>query len=44
MGASYTTAAVIKFQMIKNKEHRYTETIPSLQVMGVGYDRTLGML
>lgn len=42
MGASKTTATVISYQLVKDKVLR--ETLPVVQVMGVGYDRTLGGL
>ena len=32
------------FQTIKTKERGFTETHPQAQIMGVGYDRTLGGL
>lgn len=42
MGAYHTTAAVVSYQLVKDKVTR--ETNPVLQVHGVGYDRTLGGL
>lgn len=42
MGAYHTTASVISYQMVKDKVTR--ETNPVVQVLGVGYDRTLGGL
>lgn len=42
MGASKTTATVISYQLVKDKVLR--ETLPVVQVVGVGYDRTLGGL
>ncbi|KAL7019429.1 hypothetical protein ACKWTF_011120 [Chironomus riparius] len=42
MGASKTAATVISYQLVKDKVLR--ETLPVVQVMGVGYDRTLGGL
>lgn len=42
MGATRTTASVISYQMVKDKVTR--ETNPVVQVLGVGYDRTLGGL
>lgn len=42
MGASHTTASVVSYQMVKDKVTR--ETNPVVQVLGVGYDRTLGGL
>lgn len=40
MGASKTTASIVSFQLVKDKVLR--ETLPVVQVVGVGYDRTLG--
>lgn len=42
MGASKTTATVVSYQIVKDKVLR--ETLPVVQVVGVGYDRTLGGL
>lgn len=42
MGAYHTTASVVSYQMVKDKATR--ETNPVIQVLGVGYDRTLGGL
>lgn len=42
MGAYKTSAAVVSFQLVKDKLTR--ETNPVIQVLGVGYDRTLGGL
>lgn len=42
MGAYKTSAAVVSFQMVKDKATR--ETNPVISVLGVGYDRTLGGL
>lgn len=42
MGAGATTATVIGFQIVKTKDRGFAETHPQAQVMGVGYDRTLG--
>lgn len=42
MGAYHTTASVISYQLVKDKATR--ETNPVVQVLGVGYDRTLGGL
>lgn len=42
MGAGATTATVIGFQIVKTKDRGFAETYPQAQVMGVGYDRTLG--
>lgn len=42
MGAYKTVATVVSYQTVKDKTTR--EILPSLQVMGVAYDRTLGGL
>lgn len=42
MGAYKTSAAVVSYQLVKDKATR--ETNPVIQVLGVGYDRTLGGL
>ncbi|XP_058449575.1 hypoxia up-regulated protein 1 [Malaya genurostris] len=42
MGAYKTTASVISYQLVKDKVSR--EILPVVQVIGVGYDRTLGGL
>lgn len=42
MGAYHTTASVISYQLVKDPATR--ETNPVIQVVGVGYDRTLGGL
>ncbi|XP_058823794.1 hypoxia up-regulated protein 1 [Topomyia yanbarensis] len=42
MGAYKTTASVISYQLVKDKASR--EILPVVQVIGVGYDRTLGGL
>lgn len=42
MGASTTTATIVSYQLVKDKVLR--ETLPVVQVIGVGYDRTLGGL
>merc|ERR1711970_1093703 len=42
MGAGATTASVIGFQIVKTKDRGFAETHPQAQVLGVGYDRTLG--
>lgn len=42
MGAYKTSAAVVSYQLVKDKLTR--ETNPVIQVLGVGYDRTLGGL
>lgn len=40
MGAHHTTTSVVSYQLVKDKVTR--ETKPLVQVLGVGYDRTLG--
>lgn len=42
MGAYKTTASVVSYQLVKDRATR--ETNPVIQVLGVGYDRTLGGL
>lgn len=42
MGAYKTSAAVVSYQLVKDKITR--EKVPSLQVLGVAYDRNLGGL
>ncbi|XP_052749621.1 hypoxia up-regulated protein 1 isoform X2 [Galleria mellonella] len=42
MGAASTKAALVEYKTVKTKERGYVETIPQLQVLGVGFDRTLG--
>ncbi|XP_039961742.1 hypoxia up-regulated protein 1 [Bactrocera tryoni] len=42
MGAYKTSAAVVSYQLMKDKVTK--ETNPVIQVLGVGYDRTLGGL
>ncbi|KAH8416837.1 hypothetical protein KR222_006988 [Zaprionus bogoriensis] len=42
MGAYKTSAAVVSYQLVKDKATK--ETHPVVQVLGVGYDRTLGGL
>ncbi|KAH8293353.1 hypothetical protein KR018_010903 [Drosophila ironensis] len=42
MGAYKTSAAVVSYQMVKDKQSK--EINPVVQVLGVGYDRTLGGL
>ncbi|XP_034832599.1 hypoxia up-regulated protein 1 [Maniola hyperantus] len=44
MGAVSTKAALVEFKTVKIKEKGYVETVPQMQVIGVGYDRTLGGL
>merc|ERR1712142_311091 len=42
MGAQATTATIVGFQVVKTKEKGFSETHPQAQVLGVGYDRSLG--
>merc|ERR1712107_584008 len=42
MGADATTATVIGYQIVKANDRGFAETHPQAQVLGVGYDRTLG--
>lgn len=42
MGAYHTTASVVSYQTVKDKVTR--EIVPVVQVLGVGYDRSLGGL
>lgn len=42
MGAQDTTVAIVAFQIVKTKEKGFAETFPQAQILGVGYDRTLG--
>ena len=42
VGAQSTTATIVGFQIVKTKERGYSETHPQAQILGVGYDRTLG--
>ncbi|KAK0086459.1 hypothetical protein PV325_003173 [Microctonus aethiopoides] len=44
MGASSTTATVVSYQNIKMKDRGVMEVIPQINILGVGYDRTLGGL
>jgi len=42
VGAQATTATIVGLQIVKTKERGYSETHPQAQILGVGYDRTLG--
>ncbi|KAI5643336.1 hsp70 protein domain-containing protein [Phthorimaea operculella] len=42
MGAASTKAALVEYKTVKIKDKGFVETVPQLQVLGVGYDRTLG--
>lgn len=39
MGAASTKAALVEYKTVKIKEKGYVETVPQLQVLGVGFDR-----
>lgn len=39
MGAVSTKAALVEYKTVKIKEKGYVETVPQLQVIGVGFDR-----
>lgn len=42
MGAASTKAALVEYKNVKIKDKGYVETVPQLQVLGVGFDRALG--
>ncbi|PAA74658.1 hypothetical protein BOX15_Mlig034201g1, partial [Macrostomum lignano] len=42
MGSSSTIATVVSYQVARIREHGMAEEHPQLQVLGVGYDETLG--
>merc|ERR1712112_156167 len=42
MGVAATVASIVGFQIVKTKEKGFSETHPQAQILGVGYDRTLG--
>lgn len=42
MGAASTAAALVEYKNVKVKDRGVVETVPQMQVLGVGYDRTLG--
>eukprot|EP00092_Neocalanus_flemingeri_P105432 GFUD01135141.1.p1 GENE.GFUD01135141.1~~GFUD01135141.1.p1 ORF type:complete len:1023 (+),score=387.68 GFUD01135141.1:121-3189(+) len=42
MGAQATTATIVGFQVVKTKEKGFSETHPQAQILGVGFDRSLG--
>jgi len=42
MGAQDTTVSIVGYQIVKTKEKGFTETHPQAQILGIGYDRTLG--
>jgi hypoxia up-regulated 1 len=42
MGAQDTTVSIVGYQIVKTKEKGFSETHPQAQILGIGYDRTLG--
>ena len=44
MGASSSWATIVSFGIVKTKERGFSETHPQAQVLGLGFDRTLGGL
>ncbi len=44
MGAYDTTVSIVSYTIVKTKERGFTETHPQAQILGIGYDRTLGGL
>ena len=44
MGAYDTTVAIVGYAVVKTKERGFSETHPQAQILGLGYDRTLGGL
>jgi len=42
MGSQSTTASIVGYQIVKTKDKGFSETHPQAQILGVGYDRTLG--
>ena len=44
MGAYDTTVSIVSYTVVKTKERGFTETHPQAQILGLGYDRTLGGL
>lgn len=39
MGAASTKAVLVEYKTIKMKDKGYVETVPQLQILGVGFDR-----
>ena len=37
MGSTATVCTVLSFETVKNTENGYTETVPQMIVLGVGY-------
>ena len=44
MGAYDTTVSIVGYNVVKTKERGFSETHPQAQILGIGYDRTLGGL
>jgi len=44
VGASSSWATIVSYAIVKTKERGFSETHPQAQVLGLGYDRTLGGL
>ena len=44
MGAYDTTVSIVGYTVVKTKERGFSETHPQAQILGLGYDRTLGGL
>ena len=44
MGSTGTVGTIVSYQVRKKKDGGYSEKVPTLTVLGVGYDRTLGGL
>ena len=37
-----TTVSIVGYQIVKTKEKGFSETNPQAQILGIGFDRTLG--
>lgn len=44
MGAYDTTVSIVAYTVVKSKERGFSESHPQAQILGIGYDRTLGGL
>jgi len=44
MGAYDTTVSIVGYTVVKTKERGFSETHPQAQILGLGYDRSLGGL
>lgn len=42
MGAYDTTVSIVGYSVVKTKERGFSETHPQAQILGIGYERTLG--